>query len=96
MLCISPLNSLMMDQKWSFLTCGISVEFVSKAHCDKEVIKQVLSGYVPLVLISPESIASSSLYQNTLVFEDIIIKRELWHMLLVRPTVLKCGMLYFI
>ena len=44
-ICISPLNSLMMDQQRSFGTRGIKMEFIEEAQNDKE-------GSVSLVLIT--------------------------------------------
>ena len=56
----------MIDQKQSFLRYGISVEFVGEAQDDKEVIRRVLSGSIPLVLVSPENITSNPVFRSTL------------------------------
>ena len=42
--CVSPLNSLMMDQRHNFSSYGISVEFVGESQHDGEVIKNVANG----------------------------------------------------
>lgn len=65
--CVSPLTSVMIDQRRNFSSFGISVELVGEAQTDKEVIKKVVAGSFPLVLISPENITSNSLYRNMLM-----------------------------
>lgn len=57
----------MIDQRRNFSSFGISVELVGEAQTDKEVIKKVVAGSFPLVLISPENITSNSLYRNMLM-----------------------------
>lgn len=52
--CVSPLISLMMDQKSKFSFKGLVTEFVCE-DTDQECTKQVLSGNVQLLYISPES-----------------------------------------
>ena len=47
--CVSPLVSLMMDQKSSFVLKGIKTEFVGEAQIEKDVIHKVLDGEVPIV-----------------------------------------------
>ena len=66
-LCISPLNSLMIDQQRSFGARGIHVEFVGEAQNDKDTVKRVVEGSVPLVLISPENITSNPLFRGMLL-----------------------------
>ena len=60
--CVSPLNSLMMDQQLSFRSKGIEVECFGEIQQDKDVIKKVISGNLPLILITPESITINPLH----------------------------------
>ena len=53
---VSPLTSLMMDQKLKFTPTGIRVEFVGEAQENKAVTQAVLNGEIRLVYISPESL----------------------------------------
>ena len=64
---ISPLVSLMMDQKAKFVTAGVSAEFAGEAQADNEAIKQITSGVVQLVFISPESLIENPRYRNMLL-----------------------------
>ena len=52
---VSPLTSLMMDQRQKFVPKGLRVEFVGEAQKDDAVCINVLNGDVQLVYISPES-----------------------------------------
>ena len=45
---------------------GIDVKFVGEAQNDPGVIKKIISGSVPLVLITPENITSNSVFRNML------------------------------
>lgn len=54
----------MMDQRRSFLSYGISVEFVGESQHDKEVVKKITNGCYSLVLISPENITANPLFYN--------------------------------
>ena len=45
MVCVSPLNSLMMVQQWSFRSKGIEVECIGEIQQDKDVIKKVMSAW---------------------------------------------------
>ena len=53
--CVSPLTSLMMDQKAKFSPKGIITEFVGEEQTDDSAIEKVLCGAVQLLYISPES-----------------------------------------
>lgn len=73
---VSPLISLMMDQRQRFAPAGLSVEFVGEAQNDMDACASVLNGDVQLVYISPESLLNnkqyrqmfqSSAYQNKMV-----------------------------
>ncbi|XP_003391654.2 PREDICTED: ATP-dependent DNA helicase Q-like 3, partial [Amphimedon queenslandica] len=65
--CISPLNSLMIDQERNFKSKGIAVECIGEIQKDQGVIKRVISGNVPLVLITPESITTNPLFRGMLL-----------------------------
>lgn len=65
--CVSPLISIMMDQRQKFVLKGISAEFIGEAQDDPNAIKKVLSGCIQLVFISPESIISNSAFRNMLL-----------------------------
>ena len=67
MVCITPLTSLMMDQKSKFTPRGITAEFVGECQSDRFAIESVLRGNVELVFISPESIITNPLYRNMLL-----------------------------
>ena len=56
MLCISPLTSIIIDQKDKFTMKRIDAEFVGEMQDNPESMKRVLKGSVQLVYISPESI----------------------------------------
>ena len=55
---VSPLTSLMMDQKLKFTPTGIRVEFVGEAQENEAVTQAVLNGEIHLVYISPECLFS--------------------------------------
>lgn len=65
--CISPLTSLMMDQRSKFSEYGLTTEFVGEAQTDKSVSRRVLSGEVQLVYITPENLVENRLYRNMLL-----------------------------
>ena len=65
--CISPLVSLMMDQKEKFSTTGIITDFVGEAQTDNDAVSKVISGQVQLVFISPESIIENPHFRNMLL-----------------------------
>lgn len=56
---VTPLISLMIDQKEKFSHRGITVDFVGAAQEDEKVIEAVLNGDVQLVYISPESLLNN-------------------------------------
>ena len=49
MVCISPLITLMMDQRAKFISRGLVAEFVGEAQTDKNAIRKVLEGKVQLM-----------------------------------------------
>lgn len=56
---VSPLTSLMLDQRQRFTPTGLSVDFVGEAQTDNDVRSRVVNGDVQLVYISPESILNT-------------------------------------
>lgn len=66
-MCVSPLTSLMIDQREKFTPRGISAEFVGGAQEDENCIKKVLQGKVQLVYISPESLLNNCSFRNMLL-----------------------------
>ena len=65
--CVSPLTSLMIDQRSKF-TC-MSTEFVGELQTDDDAVARVLKGQVQLVFISPENIICNSRFRNMLLSE---------------------------
>ena len=49
MVCISPLTSLMIDQRAKFQSLSVKAELVGEARDDKEVEKKVIKGEYQLV-----------------------------------------------
>ncbi|XP_019852358.1 PREDICTED: ATP-dependent DNA helicase Q-like SIM [Amphimedon queenslandica] len=66
-ICVSPLVSLMMDQKAKFLPMGIVAEFVGEGQLDSTAIEKVLHGDIQLLYISPESLICNPMYRNMLL-----------------------------
>ena len=60
--CISPLTSLMMDQRAKYHARGLNAEFVGEAQTDPATKDKVLKGEVQLVFITPEGIICKSVY----------------------------------
>ena len=56
-LCVSPLVSLMIDQKQKFSPRGLSTEFVGQD--DPSALQKVQGGLVQLLFMSPESFIRS-------------------------------------
>ena len=67
--CVSPLTSLMIDQRSKFARLGISTEFVGELQADEEAVARVLRGEVQLVFISPENIICNPKFRNMLLSE---------------------------
>ena len=53
---LTPLISLMIDQKDKFIKRGIRAEFVGQAQDDEAAIAAVIKGDIQLVYISPENL----------------------------------------
>ena len=67
---ITPLISLMIDQKDKFTKTGISAEFVGEAQKDDAAVTAVVVGDIQLVYISPESLLCSPRFRNMLLSES--------------------------
>ncbi|XP_011406292.1 PREDICTED: ATP-dependent DNA helicase Q-like 3 [Amphimedon queenslandica] len=71
--CVLPTGC---DQQSNFTSKGICVEYVGEIQHDQDVIKNIVSGNVPLILISPENITCNPLYRGMLhnnVFKDNMV-----------------------
>ena len=55
-ICVSPLTSLMVDQKAKFVP---RAQFVGEAQCDPQAVESVRKGKAQLLFISPESLLSN-------------------------------------
>ena len=63
--CISPLTSLMMDQRTRYSPKGLLVEFVGDDSSNNR--DKILRGDVQLLFVSPESAIGNSMYRNMLL-----------------------------
>ena len=66
-MCISPLTSLMSDQKAKYSPRGLVVDFVGEAQTDASCKGRVLKGEVQLVFITPENIIDNRTYRDMLL-----------------------------
>ena len=66
-ICVSPLVSLMMDQKARFTPKGIVAEFVGEEQTDENCIRSVITGSAQLVYISPESLICNHIFRNMIM-----------------------------
>lgn len=64
---LTPLISLMIDQKDKFVKKGIQAEFVGQAQEDEEAVAAVIRGDIQLVYISPENLLCSLPFRNMLL-----------------------------
>ena len=53
---ITPLISLMLDQKETFVQKDLKVDFVGKAQHNEQALEAVINGQIQLVYVSPESL----------------------------------------
>lgn len=65
--CISPLTSLMIDQREKYTPKGLIAEFVGAEQIDPMVKSKVLNAEVQLVFNTPESIIENKTYRNMLL-----------------------------
>jgi len=63
---MTPLISLMIDQKEKFLQRSLKVEFVGEAQTDESAIINVLNCDIQLVYISPKSLLFNRKYRSML------------------------------
>jgi len=68
--CISPLTTIMMDQKAKFERMGIKAEFVGETQDSQGVVAEVIAGRIQLLFISPESILNNKLFRGMLVSDQ--------------------------
>ena len=66
-MCISPLTSLMLDQKAKYSPRGLNVDFVGETQTDVSCKRRVLKGEVQLVFITPENIIENRTYRDMLL-----------------------------
>ena len=66
-LCISPLTSLMMEQRAKYTMQGVCSEFVGELQQDIEAMTNVQKGLVQLLFISPESLLSNPQWREMLL-----------------------------
>ena len=67
MVCISPLTSIMMDQKQKLCSKGLKAEFVGQAQTDPNVVKRVLEGDLQILFISPENLLNNEKFRSLLL-----------------------------
>ena len=82
-ICISPLTSLMMDQKEKFSRAGLETEFVGEAQHDPRAISySSVEGKVQLLYVSPESLLINSewreMLQSDVYRENLVAFQVLW------------------
>ena len=63
---VTPLISLMIDQKEKFKQTGIRVEFVGEAQTDEQCVQDAVCGNVQLLYISPESLLKNKQFHGML------------------------------
>ena len=63
---VTPLISLMLDQRNKFILRGITTEFVGDAQTNEQAVERVINGQVQLVYISPESLLQNRRYRSML------------------------------
>ena len=66
-LCVSPLTSLMLEQREKYSAKGICCEFVGELQQDIEAITNVKRGLAQLLFISPESLLSNPQWREMLL-----------------------------
>ena len=65
-LCVSPLTSLMIDQREKFTANGLTAEFVGGVQDDPGVLGEDQEGVLQLVYISPESLLGDNCWREML------------------------------
>ena len=64
-LCVSPLVSLMIDQRDKFNHMGLSAEYIGELH-EPMILANVKEGKYQLLFVSPESLMRNSLWREVL------------------------------
>ena len=75
-LCVSPLVSLMVDQRRNFSSRGLSCELVGEAQDNEAVLVNVTEGKYKLVFMSPESLLLSPRWREMLrspIYQDNLV-----------------------
>ena len=67
---ITPLVSLMIDQREKFTKKGITTEFVGEAQENDDAVAAVLNGRIQLVYISPESLLGNPRFRSMLLSDS--------------------------
>ena len=73
---VTPLTTLMLDQKKKFTDLEIIAEFVGGAQDDKAAVAAVIQGKVQLVYISPESIIGNKKFRS--IFQKDVCQEHLF------------------
>jgi len=63
---VTPLISLMIDQREKFKQKGIRVEFVGEAQTDDQVTQDAINGNIQLLYISPENLLKNKQFHGML------------------------------
>ena len=66
MLCISPLTSIMMEQRDKFCKLGLSCEYIGQLGQDLESVHSIQKDKVQLLFASPESILCNPQWRELL------------------------------
>ena len=73
-ICVSPLTSLMMEQRARFSHRGLSAEFVGELQNDPRCMKNVEEGNIQLLYVSPESILRNPRWREMLLSKVYLSK----------------------
>ena len=75
-LVVSPLTSLMLDQRAKFSPRGLRVEFVRELQSDPQVLQNIQAGKFQLVFVSPESLLTNPIWREmvrSLVYQENLV-----------------------
>ena len=64
--CVSPLTSLMMDQRAKYAPRGLAIEMIGETQQDVDVMQRVQDGKYQLVYVSPEAIIGDTRWREML------------------------------
>ena len=65
--CVSPLTSLMLEQREKYSMRGVCCEFVGELQQDIEAMANIQRGLVQLLFISPKSLLSNPQWREMLL-----------------------------